>query len=645
MNFRGNQSRWRSDSNNEHCHWNNSEPWNQDRQPQDFTRHSQQEVGFSPSSHSSHSPAPSQSLQQPDNSQIGQRYRPPMSLIPKQSGQSSGFLLSNDPQQFKEDISLSDHIQSYPRHPAAAPPEQIGHQGAGDVHRTFYSNQQGSTYYYQHQENSNDQNDRQQWKPQQSMNQSQYNYSDPIPDVQYTSSVGYQGRIDFRGNHQEDNYGDYCHSYNPAANNAGTRSGSPLERYAPHDQVGPSGFPSLNVPQGQHSTQSQIPLPILNEEKERTFPVVDFQNRYPKNVLKGDGGKTASDVESLDQQDQRWIDSWLRSKRVQGRRNKKSIDTDIKIPVIRHLLKQCFGLLDDLKKLKDSLTDCEGDEETWSEQKSRALQLQGELERVQSKLDKNTMAAFREKLERRTKKKSWRKKRNAILTEEREEKLVRRQQLHDKIDAELGAKRQKITDAQKEKEMKAGADKTLSEVRKKLSDANKSLDLLRSLKKLRQIRKDSAVRKGMFYPAECDRNFERQVFDLIKMMETQKKTYEDEEKTLQVILEMEQQENLEKEREQFKNREEQKVRKKQNRNLELLFGKEDVPDETDPLRPFHNYYLQAEQSLQSLLHIRREWDTFTVPDHVIGGSSIPQGWVVPYEPTDEVWASALKNKR
>ena len=48
----------------------------------------------------------------------------------------------------------------------------------------------------------------------------------------------------------------------------------------------------------------------------------------------------------------------------------------------------------------------------------------------------------------------------------------------------------------KEKEVKKAADKTLSEVRKKLADANKSLELIKAVTKLRAARKDSMQSKG-----------------------------------------------------------------------------------------------------------------------------------------------------
>lgn len=44
--------------------------------------------------------------------------------------------------------------------------------------------------------------------------------------------------------------------------------------------------------------------------------------------------------------------------------------------------------------------------------------------------------------------------------------------------------------------MKEAADETIGEVRKKLTEANRCLELLKAAQKLRSIRKDAALRKG-----------------------------------------------------------------------------------------------------------------------------------------------------
>lgn len=83
-------------------------------------------------------------------------------------------------------------------------------------------------------------------------------------------------------------------------------------------------------------------------------------------------------------------------------------------------------------------------------------------------------------------------------------------------------------------------------------------------------------------------------------------------------------------------------------------------------QPFVDYYTQAECSVNDLLQIRfnniltlehrirfgavivkrcssfrSEWDMFVVAADHPDGSSIPQNWIMPDQPSDEAWASAL----
>lgn len=41
---------------------------------------------------------------------------------------------------------------------------------------------------------------------------------------------------------------------------------------------------------------------------------------------------------------------------------------------------------------------------------------------------------------------------------------------------------------------------------------------------------------------------------------------------------------------------------------------------------------------------RKDWDLYLVPPSA-GGSRIPEGWVVPPEPSSSVWASALRDRQ
>ena len=52
--------------------------------------------------------------------------------------------------------------------------------------------------------------------------------------------------------------------------------------------------------------------------------------------------------------------------------------------------------------------------------------------------------------------------------------------------------------------MKAAADDTLREVRSKLTDTKKALQLMTDLQKLRQVRKEMAEKKGRYQVIQLD---------------------------------------------------------------------------------------------------------------------------------------------
>ncbi|KAL3690596.1 hypothetical protein R1sor_016905 [Riccia sorocarpa] len=52
---------------------------------------------------------------------------------------------------------------------------------------------------------------------------------------------------------------------------------------------------------------------------------------------------------------------------------------------------------------------------------------------------------------------------------------------------------------------------------------------------------------------------------------------------------------------------------------------------------YHHYYLGSTYDIGTLIEVRQGWDAFIMP----GGSRIPQHWIEPPPPADDVWASYL----
>lgn len=76
----------------------------------------------------------------------------------------------------------------------------------------------------------------------------------------------------------------------------------------------------------------------------------------------------------------------------------------------------------------------------------------------------------------------------------------------------------------------------------------------------------------------------------------------------------------------------------------LLFGEPEPVDMNDPMFMFSQYYDQAHVSVDSLLQIRCDWDSFSVLEGTPGGSRIPDGFVLAEKPSSDIWTSALKEE-
>ncbi|KAM6980475.1 programmed cell death protein 7 [Aplochiton taeniatus] len=239
-----------------------------------------------------------------------------------------------------------------------------------------------------------------------------------------------------------------------------------------------------------------------------------------------------------------------------------------------------------------------------------------------------------------TKKRARRRKRKLVQLEEKHIEEDRIAEKEAAIDKWRMKRIQEVEERKKEQELKLAADAVLSEVRKKQADVKRMLDILKSLEKLRKLRKEAASRKGIFPEQEADQVFDEQVERLRSLIRKRTAVYGAEENTLRVMLEGEQEEERKRDFEKRQRKERERQLQKKREMETRLFGVELPPDH--PLQPFKAYYTQAEHSLPALIQIRREWDMFLVSVDHPDGTSVPQGWVLPEAPSDEGWASALQ---
>ncbi|OWF39030.1 Programmed cell death protein 7 [Mizuhopecten yessoensis] len=347
---------------------------------------------------------------------------------------------------------------------------------------------------------------------------------------------------------------------------------------------------------------------------------------------------------------QEWVNRWLGQigKSSQEQLTKSSSELacskTLKICEAQERVKQMVFLLAKLKQETAYLESLTVDSDEWKIHAEKATQLQHELKRHQEVMtDEAMLSDLQQRISKRRKKRLRKKEIRRESYEDRQQQMADREETHQRVDNWQARIQKEELNKKQEKELKAAADSILSEVRKKIADVVKTIDLLKGLQKLRKLRKDRLSRQGITVPTGSDLKFEEQTTQQIKVMQSQKEVYLAEEKTLKVMLEVEQEETKEKERERLQKIQKLKAEREERKMNIKMFGPSETIQGDDPLFPYFQYYDQANQTLEAFLQIRRDWDMFLVPDRTPGGTRIPDGFVVPSDPSSEAWATALKD--
>ncbi|ROI48926.1 Programmed cell death protein 7 [Anabarilius grahami] len=346
---------------------------------------------------------------------------------------------------------------------------------------------------------------------------------------------------------------------------------------------------------------------------------------------------TASDERLRDEQ---WIQSVLLSRICKSSEPKQTESTP-SVSQFKEKLSGTVKMLSELNIVCQMLKDNVEDEGVWTDALSKAAELKKSIqERLTELKEPDCVRSIKRRLLQINKKRARMRRRKMEQKEEKMEEEARRAEREALVDKWQMKRLLEVEEKNREKELKLAADAVLSEVRKKQADAKRMLDILKSLEKLRKLRKEAAARKGMFPGKESDDIFEGHLERLRSLIRKRTAVYATEEKALRVMLEGEQEEERKRDREKRLKKEKEKLLQKKREVDVMLFGAELPPNH--PLQPFHDYYTQAERSLPALIQIRREWDQFLVSVEHPDGTSVPQGWVLPDPPADDIWATALE---
>ncbi|KAG8440746.1 hypothetical protein GDO86_006474 [Hymenochirus boettgeri] len=338
---------------------------------------------------------------------------------------------------------------------------------------------------------------------------------------------------------------------------------------------------------------------------------------------------------------QQWLSSFL----GKPRRNQNSKSESAQLVSVSEARKQIYkalNLVTQLSFLCEVLENRAETSESVSHHSIKAAEIRNLLEKQMKMIEEpNFIESLKRKLEK-IRKKRLRQKCAQQNIDEVKEEAERTAQKEARIDAWRMQCVQKVEEKKRERELKAAADLVLSEVRKKQADAKRMTEILRSLEKLRKLRKEAAARKGVYPPPSADKTFDDHIQRLRTMVHKRTTLYDAEEKTLRVIVEGEQEEERKKDKEKRLKKGKEKLLQKQKEIDSILFGDLEPLPPLHPLQPFRQYYLQAEHSVVSLVQIRHEWDQFLAPADNPDASSIPHGWVLPVAPTSEIWATAIQ---
>ncbi|XP_037553567.1 programmed cell death protein 7 [Nematolebias whitei] len=342
-------------------------------------------------------------------------------------------------------------------------------------------------------------------------------------------------------------------------------------------------------------------------------------------------------------QDKQWLTWFLQSRGTTTRspQTQQQQPNPISVSVFRETLYGSAQLVAQLEEFCHSLKDNMHDDSVWEDSYLQALYVKEELqEKLKLLSDAQCLQQLKVKVSRAAQKRARRLRARKELQMERKRAEERCAEKEAAIDKWRMRRIQQVEEKKKEHELKLAADAVLCEVRKKQADVKRMQDVLKSLEKLRKLRKEAASRKGIDTEQQWDETFSSILEQLRCVIKKRTTLYSAEEKALMVMLEGEQEEERRREQERRVKKERKKQLERKRRVDSMLFG-EELPADC-VLQPFLEYYSQADRSLPALMQIRREWDMFLVTADHPDGSSVPQSWILPDPPSDQTWASALQ---
>ncbi|XP_065672523.1 histone-lysine N-methyltransferase, H3 lysine-79 specific [Hydra vulgaris] len=366
----------------------------------------------------------------------------------------------------------------------------------------------------------------------------------------------------------------------------------------------PSSF--MSVPGNKQNLNFQNLPPNNSFTLHKSIVSKDNQNDFKENIVS-------------------MVESWLKTRQNGTKKEQKKI---LKIFEYKDLLKEYITLMNTIRDHSNSLAEnITMNESQWQVHvaegkiyKEKLLQMKDQL------FDEAQIKFISEKLKARKKKRERARRRKKQESEEYLANISKRMKLHEQIDDAIHKKQMEILRQKMVDNLKNEAGESLVEVKRKQYETDERIAVFQLLKDLRDLRKETSIYKGILPTENENISFDGTVSKAIELLKKQRKIYEDEEKALRVLRE--------EETEEFNRLENEKQKKrKQNRRMDLYTF--------DPMIPFRMYWLQAEESLAALIHIRSLWDFYLAPSDSLKSSRIPEGFINAAPPSSSEWRKYL----
>lgn len=307
------------------------------------------------------------------------------------------------------------------------------------------------------------------------------------------------------------------------------------------------------------------------------------------------------------------LDHFMKSRFVQSKspNQQRQSKRDYLISEATDKLRECCDAIEGLKSTISNLNDRKSmmSEDEWIREMSNAkLQLQNAMKIVSKYLQSNVQNVLKQKLDHRSERRSRIKKRKAETKERKKSFEEQRELEHKQIDRWLNENYQKIANEKRQKENEERIDEVLVDVRRRKSEAEKTIKSLELMMKLHRIRRNQK---------QNDKNYERNVIDELNEMKDQWQSflaiYQKEENDIRKFMEKD------------------SLFDAWNGVL-FVAGGEDTSNE-------------KKLSFDEFISIRSKWDCFLVSKENQFGSSIPSGWIGPPENPSAKWKQFIRETK